>query len=135
MLIPTLQETSTNAGLQRDVFTLSQTPVSWRSILQSTVALSTTEVEYMAMMEAMKKAIWLQGFLDNLGIDQNLLNINYDSMSAIYLTKKQVYHAKKKHIYVSFHFVQEILDEGDIELLRIHTKEIPQICLPRWCRD
>jgi len=39
------------------VFTLSQAPVSWRSILQFTVALSTTEAEYMAMMEAMKEAI------------------------------------------------------------------------------
>jgi len=38
------------------VFTLSQAPVSWRSILQSTVALSTTEAEYMAMTEAMCNA-------------------------------------------------------------------------------
>jgi len=37
------------------VFTLSQAPVSWCSILQSTVALSTTEAEYMAMTEAMKE--------------------------------------------------------------------------------
>ena len=29
------------------VFILSQAPVSWRSILQSTVTLSTTEAEYM----------------------------------------------------------------------------------------
>jgi len=39
------------------VFTLSKALVSWRSILQSTVTLSTTDVEYMAMMEAMKEAI------------------------------------------------------------------------------
>jgi len=39
------------------VFTLSQVPVSWHSILQSIVALSTTEAEYMAMAEAMKEAI------------------------------------------------------------------------------
>jgi len=51
------------------VFTLSQVPVSWYSILQPTVALSTTEAEYMAMTEAMKEAIWLQGLLDDLGID------------------------------------------------------------------
>ena len=87
------------------------------------------------MTKAMKEAIWLQGLLDNLGIEKDLLKINCDSMNAINLAKTQVYHAKKEHIYVSFHFVQEILDEGDIELLRIHTKEIPRICLPRWCQD
>ena len=61
--------------------------VSWRSILQSTVALSTTEAECMAMMEDMKEAIWLQKLLDDLGIDQDLLKINSDSISAIYLAK------------------------------------------------
>ena len=46
-------------------------------------------------------------------------------MSAIYLAKKQVYHARTKHIDVRFHFVREILDEVDIELLKIHTSENP----------
>ena len=55
------------------VFTLSQEPVSWRSILQSTIVLSIFEAEYMAMTEAMKEAIWLQGLLDDLGIEQDLL--------------------------------------------------------------
>jgi len=39
------------------VFTLSQAPVSWRSILQFTVVLSTTEAEYIAIKEAIKEAI------------------------------------------------------------------------------
>jgi len=30
-----------------------------------------------------------------------------------------------KHINVRFHFIREILDEGDIELQIIHTKENP----------
>jgi len=107
------------------VFTLSQSPVSWRSTLQSTIALLTMEAEYMAITEAMKEAIWLQGLLDDLGIDQDLLKINCDSMSAIYLAKNQVYHATTKHIDVKFHFVREILDEGDIKLQKIHTKENP----------
>jgi len=46
-------------------------------------------------------------------------------MSAIYLANNQVYHARMKHIDVRFHFVWEILDESDIELLNIHTKENP----------
>jgi len=60
-----------------------------------------------------------------LRIDQNLLKINCDSMSAIYLIKNQVYHARTKHIDDRFHFVWEIPDEGDIELQKIHTKENP----------
>jgi len=79
----------------------------------------------MVMTKAMKEAIWLQGLLDDLGIDHDLLKINCDSMSAIYLAKNHVYHAKTKHIDVRFHFVQEILDEGDIVLLKVHTKENP----------
>jgi len=54
-----------------------------------------------------------------------MLKINCDSMSAIYLAKNRVYHARTKHIDVRFHFVQEILDEGDIELQKVHTKENP----------
>ena len=58
-----------------------------------------------------------------MGIDRDLLKIHCDSMSAIYLTKNQVYHGRTKHIDVKFHFDREILDESDIKLKKIHTKE------------
>ena len=90
-----------------------------------TVALSTAEAEYIAMTEVMKQAIWLQGLLDDLGIEHDLLKINCDSMSVIYLAKNQLYYARTKHIDVRFHFVREILDDGDIELLKIHKMENP----------
>ena len=76
----------------------------------------------MAMTDAMKEPIWLQGLLDDLGIDKDLLKINCDSMSAIYVGKNQVYHAMTKHINIRFHFVWEVLDEGDIWLQKIYTK-------------
>nr|GEW81965.1 retrovirus-related Pol polyprotein from transposon TNT 1-94 [Tanacetum cinerariifolium] len=37
--------------------------VSWKATLQHVMALSTTEAEYMALMKAVKKAIWLRGLL------------------------------------------------------------------------
>lgn len=40
-------------------FTLCGNTISWKATLQSTVALSTTEAEYMAVTEAVKEAIWL----------------------------------------------------------------------------
>ena len=49
------------------VFTVGGTTVSWVSTIQSVVALSTTEAEYVAAIEASKEMIWLQRFMDELG--------------------------------------------------------------------
>jgi hypothetical protein len=42
------------------VFTIGGTIVSWIFRLQKVVSLSTTEVEYVAAIEASKEMIWLQ---------------------------------------------------------------------------
>src|SRR5207237_9190631 len=44
------------------IFTIGGCAVSWKASLQATVALSTTEAEYMAISKACKEAIWLRGF-------------------------------------------------------------------------
>ena len=105
------------------VFTLAKEPVSWKSTLQSTVALSTTEAEYMAITEEVKEAIWLQGLLDDLGVGQKQVTVFCDSYSAIHLEKNQVYHARMKHIDVRYHFVREIIEEGEVLLQKIKTDD------------
>ena len=107
------------------VFTLAKAPVSWRSTLQSTVALSTTEAEYMAVTEAAKEAIWLQGLLEDLGVVQKQVNVFCDSQSAIHLAKNQVFHVRTKHIDVRYHFVREIIEDEKILLQKIGTAENP----------
>uniref|UniRef100_A0A2N9HKJ8 CCHC-type domain-containing protein n=1 Tax=Fagus sylvatica TaxID=28930 RepID=A0A2N9HKJ8_FAGSY len=52
------------------VFTLSRGPICWKSTLQSIVAMSTTEAEYMAVAEAAKEALWLKGLVKELGLNQ-----------------------------------------------------------------
>ncbi|KAH9689341.1 Integrase catalytic domain-containing protein [Citrus sinensis] len=52
------------------VFTLAGAAISWVSKLQTVVALSTTEAEYMAATQACKEAIWIQRFLEELGHKQ-----------------------------------------------------------------
>jgi len=44
------------------VFTLGGCVISWKSTLQSPDALSSREVDYMTITEAIKKAIWLKAF-------------------------------------------------------------------------
>ena len=41
----------------------------------------------MAIIKAVKKAIWLQDLLENLGFAQEHINVYGDSQSAIHLTK------------------------------------------------
>ena len=48
------------------VFIIARGLVSWRSILQSTIALSTTEAKYFIITEAFKKVIWLHGLINDL---------------------------------------------------------------------
>ncbi|KAE8539876.1 hypothetical protein D1P53_003813 [Cryptococcus gattii VGV] len=63
--------------------------VAWKSKRQSTVALSTTEAEYMASADAAKQAIWLRLLLEDIGLglgDQPFQLVN-DNAGAIALSK------------------------------------------------
>nr|GEV64986.1 retrovirus-related Pol polyprotein from transposon TNT 1-94 [Tanacetum cinerariifolium] len=48
------------------IFTLAKALMCWKSTLQSTNALSTTETKYMTITKAVKGEIWLQGLLGEL---------------------------------------------------------------------
>ena len=69
------------------VFQLCGSCVSWKATLQSVVALSTTEAEFISLTEAVKEAIWLHGFLGDLGVEQVDRVVFCDNQSAIYLAK------------------------------------------------
>ncbi|CAJ2662759.1 unnamed protein product [Trifolium pratense] len=105
------------------VFTLAGEPICWKSSVQSIVAMSTTEAEYMAVAEAAKEALWLTGLVKELGVEQGGVQLHCDSQSVIYLAKNQVYHARTKHIDVRFHKIRELLTTGQILLEKVHTSE------------
>ena len=50
------------------VFKLFGAAVSWMSKRQSVVALSTTEVEYMAATYVIKEAVWLYRLCSSMGL-------------------------------------------------------------------
>ena len=93
------------------VFTLVGAPMNWKSTLQSTVALSTTEVKYMTLIKGVNEAIWLGGLLDELGVGQKQIFTYSDSQGAICLAKNLVFHVHTKHIDVRFQFGREIISE------------------------
>ena len=52
----------------RYVFTICGSVISWKEPLQFIVALSTTEVEYMSVIEAVKEVICLKGLVGDLNL-------------------------------------------------------------------
>ncbi|KAF5797362.1 putative RNA-directed DNA polymerase [Helianthus annuus] len=107
------------------VFTVGGTAVSWMSKLQKSVALSTTEAEYMAVAEASKELIWLKNFLNELGKEQDDCALFCDNQSAIHLAKNPVFHSKTKHIQLRYHFIRERINDGTLKLEKIKGTENP----------
>jgi transposase InsO family protein len=95
--------------------------VSWRSRRQPTVALSTTEAEYMASADAARQAIWLRQLLEDLqlGLGQDPFPIYNDNAGTVALSKNPVYHERSKHIGLRHHYLRERVEDGTISLLHI----------------
>ncbi|XP_048619931.1 secreted RxLR effector protein 161-like [Brassica napus] len=105
------------------IFMAGGNTISWRSSLQSVVALSTTEAKYMALVEAVKEGMWLRGLAEELGFKQDTVEISCDSQSALCLAKNNVYHERTKHISRKMHFIRDIIAQGDVSVKKICTSK------------
>jgi hypothetical protein len=90
------------------VFMMGGGATSWSSKRQPTIALSTTEAEYMASTQATKEAIWMTKLMKESRYmkEKKAMVIRCDNQGAISLTKNPTPHARTKHIDVQHHFVQ-----------------------------
>jgi hypothetical protein len=106
-------------------FILSGAAFSWESRKQRTVALSSTEAEYMALSDASKEAVFLIGYLKELGF-QSLANVVVfnDNQGAGKLTENSVYHARSKHIDVRYHFIRDAVKKHPIKILYLPTEKM-----------
>src|SRR6187200_353775 len=107
------------------VFTIGGTSISWMSRLQKSVALSTTEAEYMAIAEAAKELVWLKSFLAELGLQQDNCVLHCDNESAVHLAKNPVFQSRTKHIQMRYHFIRELITDGMVNLQKILGTENP----------
>ncbi len=78
-------------------------PIAWQSKLQSTVAVSTMEAEYMAAFGAIQDLIWIK---EMLILMQSLCTYMY-CKSAMSLAKNSIHHKRSKHIDIKYHWLRE----------------------------
>ena len=104
------------------VFTLGSGAVVWRSIKQSSIVDSTMEAEYIEACKASKEAVWLKKFYTDLEVVPGLENplvLYCDNSGAVANSKEPRSHKRGKHIENKYHLVREIVQRGDVSILKI----------------
>lgn len=105
------------------VFKIFGSPVSWCTRKQPSVALSSTEAEYMALSMATAEACWLKQLITDFFINVEYVLIYEDNQSSIKVAKNPVLHKRMKHIDIKHHFIREKIVEGLIKLSYVETSE------------
>ena len=103
------------------VVMLSGGPVTWKSTLKKTLALSSCEAEFMALTEVAREVIWLCRFLDELGIEYNTPRIYCDSASAICWAEEPVQHQRNKHVELRYYYIRDVIGKKLVKVFKINT--------------
>jgi hypothetical protein len=108
--------------------------ISWMSQRQKSIALSTTEAEFVAASEAAKELVWLTRLFAQITSLSKVPVLFMDNLSTVKLSENQAFHKRSKHIEVRHYFVREKVEEGRLvveyipgteQIADILTKPLP----------
>ena len=92
--------------------------ISWATRKQTSVALSTTEAEFMALCQASCEAIWVMNLLKILHVDVPLpMTIFEDNQPCIAICEEPRKHRRMKHIDIQYFFLRDLVQQRQIQLL------------------
>jgi hypothetical protein len=106
------------------VFVIGQCCVSWRSVKQKTVSISSTEAEYIALSTCAQEALWLRLLLRELGHAQTTTVIFNDNLSSHQIVKGST-SARSKHIDVRHHFIRDHVAKKELAVNYMSTHDLP----------
>ncbi len=107
-------------------------PLLWASRLQTEIALSTTESEYISLSTALREVIPMIHLIEELraaGFDYSpskpkvYCKAFEDNSGALELAKTPKLRPRTKHINIKYHHFREFVKDGKIELFKIDTDE------------
>ncbi|GKC05691.1 uncharacterized mitochondrial protein-like protein [Tanacetum coccineum] len=112
----------TRRSTSRSMQLLGERLVSWSSKRQKSVAISSTEAEYIALSGCYAQVLWMRSQLTDFGLGFNKIPIYCDNKSAIALCYNNVQYSQSKHIDIRFHFIKENVKNGVVELYFVNTE-------------
>jgi len=118
------RDTDSRRSTSGFIFMLAGAPISWQSRAQATVALSSTEAEYIALSAAAQEAIWLLQVLREFRFLITSPVVLYeDNQSTIKLVENPVFHKRSKHVDIKYHFVRELVENKTLDIQYVRTTE------------
>ena len=101
--------------------------ISWRSKLQSIVALSTTEAEYVAACSAGTEVMWLRNLFTELGYDLSSTSspLFIDNQSALCVAKNPEHHGRMKQLDLRYFWLRDEVEKGNIVVEYCPTALMP----------
>ena len=95
-----------------------------KSQMQTSVALSSIESDFVAASAAAQEPLWLNRLLQQLGLRTSTLTVLYeDNKAAILFADHPGDHRQSKHIDTRRHFVRETVVNDEIALVYFTTAE------------
>ena len=83
------------------VFIVGGGAVMWESRKQTSMAISSTEAEYVALSEAARESKWLQVLYEELGFEQNYpIPLFGDNQGLFVMANNPQFHKRSKHIKI-----------------------------------
>jgi hypothetical protein len=97
-------------------------PIVWKSKQQVSVALSSTEAEYIALSEAAKEIKFVSQVLVSLGMKVKYpIIVKVDNIGAIFMSENVTATNRTRHIDTRYHFVHELIEDGLILVQFVRT--------------
>jgi hypothetical protein len=97
-------------------------PIAYKTKLQPTVAMSSTEAEFMAACDAAKMMLFIRTILWELGIPQHAATVIYeDNDGATAMANAQKPTSRTRHMDIRFFALSEWVERDLVILERIHT--------------
>ena len=98
--------------------------ILWKSRLQRTVALSSSEAEYYALSEAAKEIKFLVQLMETIGMKLIFPIIVYvDNVKAIFMAENNTATQRTRHIDARYHFVRKYILEGYIKIQFVRSED------------
>lgn len=105
------------------MFYVGKNLVSWFSKKQNSISLLTAEAEYVATRSYCTQLLWMHQMLNDYRFDCKIMTLHCDNTSAINIAENLIQHSRMKHVHIRHHFIRELVEDGDVKLNYIITKQ------------